>query len=221
MTAATPGQAERDHAEFIRWFTPLDSPDPFYGPDMAEAFAAGMRAARALAAEEPNAAPGEVVHLSPRDVTYVTPCCGQTPFDLTRTDRMTNDPSLVTCGRPEPKAAPELAGAPLVLTEASLGALVNAGQDYDHEDRPKGHDWRRVSDHQAARLILGAIAKLRETAADNIALREVIAAIDPAKLDLLADWFDVDDLAKDRSGRTEVQADLRRWATLVRKAREA
>jgi hypothetical protein len=58
-------------------------------------------------AQEPNAAPGDVVHLSPRDATYVTPCCGQTPFDLTRTDRMTNDPSLVTCGGPEPKPAPE------------------------------------------------------------------------------------------------------------------
>lgn len=53
------------------------------------------------------AAPGEVVHLSPRAATYVTPCCGQTPFDLKRSDRMTNDPSLVTCGGPGP--TPELA----------------------------------------------------------------------------------------------------------------
>lgn len=49
---------------------------------------------------------------------------------------------------------------------------------------------------------------------------ELAAAIDPAKLDLLADWFDVDDLAKGRSGRTEVQEDLRRWAEAIRDARQ-
>lgn len=45
-------------------------------------------------------------------------------------------------------------------------------------------------------------------------------AIDPGKLELLAGWFDEDDLAKGRDGRTEVQEDLRRWAALVRASRE-
>ena len=56
---------------------------------------------------------------------------------------------------------------PLVLTEESLGALVNAGQDYDRQYRPQGQNWRHVDDHQAARLILGAIARLRELEAEG------------------------------------------------------
>lgn len=39
----------------------------------------------------------EVTHLCPPDGMQTTPCCGETPFDLPRTDRMTLDPSLVTC----------------------------------------------------------------------------------------------------------------------------
>jgi hypothetical protein len=38
---------------------------------------------------------------------------------------------------------------------------------------------------------------------------------DPAKLDLLADWFDQDDANKGRGG-VEVQGDLRRWARGIR-----
>jgi hypothetical protein len=39
----------------------------------------------------------DVTHQSPPDGTYLTPCCGLTPFELPRTDRMTPDASLVTC----------------------------------------------------------------------------------------------------------------------------
>jgi hypothetical protein len=39
----------------------------------------------------------EIVHHCPLDGCGVTPCCGMTPFELPRTDRMTSDPSLVTC----------------------------------------------------------------------------------------------------------------------------
>ena len=39
----------------------------------------------------------EVTHQCPPDGSGITPCCGETPFDLPRTDRMTLDPSLVTC----------------------------------------------------------------------------------------------------------------------------
>jgi hypothetical protein len=45
----------------------------------------------------PAAVPGGVVHHCPHDGMLVTPCCGRTPFDLPRTDRVTVDPSLVTC----------------------------------------------------------------------------------------------------------------------------
>ena len=46
------------------------------------------------------------------------------------------------------------------LTEEQLGKLVNAAQDYDAKHRDPARDWRRVSDQQAARLILGALGAL-------------------------------------------------------------
>jgi hypothetical protein len=39
----------------------------------------------------------EVTHQCPPDGQGFTPCCGKTPFELPRTDRITLDPSLVTC----------------------------------------------------------------------------------------------------------------------------
>lgn len=39
----------------------------------------------------------ETVHASPPDGSGITPCCGRTPFELPRTDRMTQDPQDVTC----------------------------------------------------------------------------------------------------------------------------
>jgi len=42
-------------------------------------------------------AQAETVHQCPPDGRYFMPCCGLTPFELPRTDRMTLDGSLVTC----------------------------------------------------------------------------------------------------------------------------
>jgi hypothetical protein len=44
----------------------------------------------------PATGPGEVVHLM-RDEQGITACCGRTPFELPRTDRMTFDPARRTC----------------------------------------------------------------------------------------------------------------------------
>jgi hypothetical protein len=41
----------------------------------------------------------EITHQCPPDGQYVTPCCGLTPFELPRGDRITEDPALVTCGK--------------------------------------------------------------------------------------------------------------------------
>jgi hypothetical protein len=41
--------------------------------------------------------PGEVVHLCP-EAGGAMRCCGLTPFDVPRSDRVTTDPQLVTCG---------------------------------------------------------------------------------------------------------------------------
>lgn len=38
-----------------------------------------------------------VTHYAPQSGAATTECCGHTPFELKRTDRLTNDPALVTC----------------------------------------------------------------------------------------------------------------------------
>lgn len=60
--------------------------------------------------------------------------------------------------RPDAPATEE--DATMQLTEEQLGRLVNAAQDYDVKHRQPLQDWTRVSDHQAARLILGALGAL-------------------------------------------------------------
>ena len=51
---------------------------------------------RALAAQPPP----EVTHECPPDgAGGVMSCCGLTPFDVPRSDRMTLNPALVTCGK--------------------------------------------------------------------------------------------------------------------------
>lgn len=44
--------------------------------------------------------PPDTVHACPPDGEAFTPCCGCTPFELPHTDRMTTDPTAVTCSRP-------------------------------------------------------------------------------------------------------------------------
>lgn len=44
--------------------------------------------------------PAPPIHGCPPDGSGVTPCCGRTPFELPRTDRMSTDPALITCTRP-------------------------------------------------------------------------------------------------------------------------
>lgn len=44
-----------------------------------------------------NLPPAPPVHACPPVGSGVTPCCGRTPFELPRTDRMETDPELVTC----------------------------------------------------------------------------------------------------------------------------
>jgi hypothetical protein len=46
-------------------------------------------------ADEPSAA--SVVHACPPDGSGLTPCCERTSFELPRTDRMSSDPTAVTC----------------------------------------------------------------------------------------------------------------------------
>lgn len=48
----------------------------------------------------------EVIHACPPDGSGLTPCCGRTPFELPRTDRMSTSPALVTCTLPAVVAEP-------------------------------------------------------------------------------------------------------------------
>jgi hypothetical protein len=51
--------------------------------------------------EAPRGAAAEVTHACPPDGgDGLMPCCQQTPFEISRTDRITLDPELVTCGGP-------------------------------------------------------------------------------------------------------------------------
>jgi hypothetical protein len=42
----------------------------------------------------------EITHQCPPKGQGLTPCCGKAPFELSRADRLTVDPSLVTCPGP-------------------------------------------------------------------------------------------------------------------------
>lgn len=48
-----------------------------------------------------------------------------------------------------------------VRTDEELAAIVREAQAYEYANRPGGN-WSRVPDHQAARLILGAIRALQQ-----------------------------------------------------------
>lgn len=56
--------------------------------------------------ERTSPPPCSVVHQCPPDGAGVMPCCGRTPFEVPRTDRMTTDADAVTC---KPNAAGEAA----------------------------------------------------------------------------------------------------------------
>jgi hypothetical protein len=126
----------------------------------------------AIAAQETHAAPGEVVHLSPRDATYVTPCCGQIPFELARTDRMTNDPSLVTCGGPEPKPAPELAAQPGLRVDWARVSEAVADRERERDEARAERDAlreRAEAAEAAKRAAKGELAALENRLAQAIA----------------------------------------------------
>ncbi len=47
-----------------------------------------------------------VIHRCPWKGSGLMPCCGRTPFEVPRTDRMTVVYRLVTCQRPKLEAKP-------------------------------------------------------------------------------------------------------------------
>jgi hypothetical protein len=51
-----------------------------------------------------NIADGITTHACPPDNSALTPCCGKTPFELARTDRLTYDLAEITCTHDKPSA---------------------------------------------------------------------------------------------------------------------
>jgi hypothetical protein len=107
--------------------------------------------------------PCSVVHQCPPDGAGVMPCCGRTPFEVPRTDRMTADASAVTC---KPNAPLQTASG----TRASLQAVVGLTKS-DKEflaDCPKGRWfsedemvlWRRYQ-YRLRRLDVAGVAEWR------------------------------------------------------------
>lgn len=71
------------------------------GGEHLEVTRAGQRVAVIMPFDEwedlREAAASEVTHRCPPTGSGIMPCCGRAPFEVPRTDRMTLDPSLVTC----------------------------------------------------------------------------------------------------------------------------
>lgn len=100
-----------------------------------------------------------VVHRCPPGDSGVTPCCGRTPFELPRTDRMTDDPRLVTCRDP---GASDSAGPDEALAEGASvsGARVTAPAGdrvtwFDRPDRPVSNGTVHVQPESPTHVLLG------------------------------------------------------------------
>lgn len=76
------------------------------------------------------------VHASPRKGSGLTPCCGRTPFELPRTDRISIDPFTVTCGDPG-TTAPTPPDAPDQSAEATCCVCAGSPAVYrNYRDQP-------------------------------------------------------------------------------------
>lgn len=74
------------------------------------------------------------VHACPPGRSNATPCCSRSPFDLPRTDRITEDPLLVTCderrGAPRLLSRWEFQGVVYVLVTLSTADNDNITMEY-------------------------------------------------------------------------------------------
>ncbi|WP_145503183.1 hypothetical protein [Streptomyces sp. CFMR 7] len=107
----------------------------FCWPDPATAVDA---ARRALTTPAVPAAPGTaVVHACPPRGSGLTPCCHRSPFEM-QADRMTADPTLVTC--PGPPAAPAAPEETTPAPQCSAGLLPATDEVVDRCVRHGAHD---------------------------------------------------------------------------------
>lgn len=84
----------------------------------------------------------EVTHACPPGDEMFMPCCGLTPFDASRQDRITLDLSLVTCGRQNER----------VTADSTLAAIDAALDGWEHGPDTAGWAPARLPDATRRRM---------------------------------------------------------------------
>jgi hypothetical protein len=103
---------------YDRWFELIERHDD--GIDTGPGIIVRRRLADETATDEPDA---EVIHAFPPTGSGLTPCCGRTPFELPRTDRISSEAPTTCTG---PAAGPPRTPADH-LRAASLAAFSEGG----------------------------------------------------------------------------------------------
>ncbi|MFJ8583660.1 hypothetical protein ACIRD2_03230 [Streptomyces sp. NPDC093595] len=108
-----------------------------------------------------------VVHATPRKGSGLTPCCGRTPFELPRTDRISIDPFEVTCGEADAPTPTALRDTEVEQLRAELLALKAIARGYCGEcgrgDCSPTAD-QYYEQYQRARRAEAAVARVRALA---------------------------------------------------------
>ena len=87
-------QLERGDAGTHWWaFEDPAAPEGLEGKDVALRLSRGEDGEPVIAERH-----AIVTHLCPQDDGGLLPCCGMTPFEVPRSDKITEDKGLVTCG---------------------------------------------------------------------------------------------------------------------------
>lgn len=108
-------------------FQTADERGPFVLASDAEAAIAAAELAAYQVGHEAAAA-GSLTHACPPSGSGIMPCCGRTPFDVPRYDRMTLEPSRVTCNAYEQGQRDALDAA-----VTRVEALPATGRAYDFQ----------------------------------------------------------------------------------------
>jgi hypothetical protein len=93
-----------------------------------------------------------IIHKNPAEGEAVTPCCGRTPFELPRTDRMTFDGDMVTC----PSSGQTLVmprGAVVAMYQVCCESLGIPAQDAEYTPPPPGSTEKQLPKHILALIV--------------------------------------------------------------------
>jgi hypothetical protein len=140
----------------------------------------------------------EIVHACPPLGPAVTTCCGRTPFDLPRTDRLTNDPAAVTCGAGIPTAAEAQQPAP-EQQRARYGAAIRPNMLLGLQDADLSGTGGTQRINEWADWIADTLATVRDEEMDRLR----------AELDRAAqEWQDGPEIVLLRAENERLRAEL-------------